>query len=69
MFSQIELLRSTLPFLNIQIDGGINATTVDEAARAGANVIVAGSGIFRAESPENAVKVLRAAVDKVVVSG
>eukprot|EP01083_Nonionella_stella_P070454 188509_1 len=63
---KISRLRARFPALNIQIDGGINAETVEAAARAGANVIVAGSGIFRAEIPEKAVKVLRGAVEIVL---
>jgi ribulose-phosphate 3-epimerase len=33
--------------IDIEVDGGINAETVAEVARAGANAIVAGSGIFK----------------------
>ena len=40
----------------------MNEKTIEEAAEAGANVIVAGSGIFKAESPAEAKAVLRNAV-------
>ena len=33
--------------LDIEVDGGIDARTVDAAARAGANVFVAGNAVFR----------------------
>jgi ribulose-phosphate 3-epimerase len=33
--------------IDLEVDGGINADTVDRIARAGANAIVAGSGVFR----------------------
>jgi ribulose-phosphate 3-epimerase len=33
--------------IDIEVDGGINAETVDAVARAGANAIVAGSGVFK----------------------
>jgi ribulose-phosphate 3-epimerase len=33
--------------INLEVDGGINATTVALVAEAGANVIVAGSGVFK----------------------
>ena len=33
--------------IHIEVDGGINADTVSEVARAGANAIVAGSGVFK----------------------
>jgi len=50
MTGKIELLRSqlartSLP-VDIQVDGGIKADNVAEVVRAGANVIVSGSGIF-----------------------
>ncbi len=33
--------------IDLEVDGGINADTVAEVARAGANAIVAGSGVFK----------------------
>jgi ribulose-phosphate 3-epimerase len=33
--------------IDIEVDGGVNAETVDAVARAGANAIVAGSGVFK----------------------
>jgi ribulose-phosphate 3-epimerase len=33
--------------IDLEVDGGINAETVDQVARAGANAIVAGSGVFK----------------------
>ncbi|WP_088348713.1 MULTISPECIES: ribulose-phosphate 3-epimerase [Rhodomicrobium] len=33
--------------IDLEVDGGINADTVDQVARAGANAIVAGSGVFK----------------------
>ena len=35
--------------LDIQVDGGINTKTAEEAKRAGASVLVAGTGLFRSE--------------------
>ncbi|HEY7586528.1 MAG TPA: ribulose-phosphate 3-epimerase [Candidatus Deferrimicrobiaceae bacterium] len=50
MTGKIELLRSQLARtglpVDIQVDGGIKADNVAEVVRAGANVIVSGSGIF-----------------------
>ncbi len=34
--------------LNIEVDGGINETTADIVKKAGANVLVAGTGLFKA---------------------
>lgn len=45
--------------LDIQVDGGINASTVAVAAQAGANVFVAGSAVFGAEDAAAAIAKLR----------
>lgn len=42
-----EAERLGLEGLHIQVDGGIGPTTAPPAARAGANVLVAGSSVFR----------------------
>jgi len=49
--------------IDIQVDGGINPTTVSTCVAAGANVIVAGYGIYRAPNGDyaTAIKTLRAA--------
>ena len=46
----------------LQVDGGINEETAPLAARAGADVFVAGSAIFHAEDPLAAARSIRAAV-------
>jgi ribulose-phosphate 3-epimerase len=33
--------------MNIQVDGGLGPDTIDVAAKAGANMIVAGSSVFK----------------------
>ncbi|MDD6021054.1 MAG: ribulose-phosphate 3-epimerase [Oscillospiraceae bacterium] len=43
----------------IQVDGGISLKTIAEAAKAGANVFVAGSAVFGAESPKDMIAELR----------
>jgi len=45
--------------LDIQVDGGIDDTTVTQAALAGANVFVAGSYVFGAADPADAVDRLK----------
>ncbi len=45
--------------LAIQVDGGISLETIERAAEAGATVFVAGSAVYGAESPEDAVAALR----------
>jgi ribulose-phosphate 3-epimerase len=57
---KIAALRARCPELDIQVDGGVNARTVGAAARAGANVIVAGSAVFGASDAAAAIAFLRA---------
>ncbi len=44
----------------LQVDGGISASTIAQAAEAGADTFVAGSAVFGADDPENAIAGLRA---------
>ena len=43
----------------VEIDGGINADTIEQAAEAGVDCFVAGSAVFSAEDPAAAVESLR----------
>ncbi|KAK2746881.1 RIBULOSE-phosphate 3-epimerase [Onygenales sp. PD_40] len=61
---KVKALREKYPDLNIEVDGGLGEGTVDQAAEAGANVIVAGSAVFNAQDPAQAIAMLREAVDK-----
>ncbi len=45
--------------ISVEVDGGINAETAALAAKAGAEILVAGSYIFSAESAERAIKSLK----------
>jgi len=45
--------------LRIEVDGGVNATTIEAAAEAGADVFVAGSAVYGADDPAAAVAALR----------
>lgn len=51
MMPKLTLLRSRYPHLDLQVDGGINLETVKAAAKAGANVFVAGSAVFKSADP------------------
>jgi len=43
----------------IEVDGGINASTASESVAAGANLLVAGTSIFRATDVEGEISQLR----------
>ena len=51
--------KNGFPGIDIEVDGGINVKNVGDVIRAGANVIVAGSAVFRAADPAEAVKKLK----------
>lgn len=46
--------------LFLEVDGGINADTIEQAAEAGADVFVAGSAVYGADDPAQAIAALRA---------
>ena len=49
--------------MDIQVDGGLNLATVEVAARAGANCIVAGSAVFKSDRPAEVISALRDGVE------
>lgn len=59
MMPKVKSLRQRFPSLLIQVDGGIDTSTISIVAEAGANVIVSGSGVFGAPSPADAIKTMR----------
>ena len=61
---KVKALREKYPDLNIEVDGGLAEGTIDQAADAGANVIVAGSAVFGAKDPAGVIDVLRGSVEK-----
>lgn len=63
MMPKVQSLRKRYPNLNIEVDGGLSEKTVDTAADAGANVIVAGSAVFGAQDPAHVIAKLREAVE------
>jgi ribulose-phosphate 3-epimerase len=59
-----ELVERRKPGCDVEVDGGIDATTASLVVRAGATVLVAGSSIFNdRDGVAGAMKRLRAAID------
>ncbi|MFB7780411.1 ribulose-phosphate 3-epimerase [Streptomyces bauhiniae] len=50
----------------LQVDGGVSAETIERCAEAGADVFVAGSAVYGAKDPAEAVRVLRAQADRAI---
>jgi ribulose-phosphate 3-epimerase len=45
--------------VRVQVDGGVDADTIEAAARAGADAFVAGTAVYHADDPAAAVQALR----------
>jgi len=54
-----ELRRLAGQDFDIEIDGGVSLSNIKEVLDAGANVIVAGSAIYRAKEPSEAIRLLK----------
>ncbi|OQB48289.1 MAG: Ribulose-phosphate 3-epimerase [Firmicutes bacterium ADurb.Bin153] len=54
-----ELVAASGRNIMIEVDGGVNSKTAEKVRRAGADVLVAGTYIFRAEDAEAAIRTLR----------
>lgn len=68
MVGKIELLRTQLSrsglAVDIEVDGGIKADNVAEVVKAGANVIVSGSGIFGTKDYEKTIAKMKENIRK-----
>ena len=54
-----QMKKQLNPALLIEVDGGVDLNNADRIIRAGANVLVAGSSIFKAEDPISAIAALK----------
>ncbi|GER46791.1 ribulose-phosphate 3-epimerase [Striga asiatica] len=63
MMDKVRTLRKKYPSLDIEVDGGLGPSTIDMAADAGANCIVAGNSVFGAPDPSHVISLMRKSVD------
>ena len=63
MIQKVRHLRSLCPSLHIEVDGGLGPDTIDQVAEAGANMIVAGSSVFKGD-PAKVILQLRRSIEK-----
>lgn len=61
---KVRALKAARPALLVEVDGGISEATVQQAVRAGADVCVSGSAIFKQQDYDAALQRLRAAAEK-----
>jgi ribulose-phosphate 3-epimerase len=53
--------------VRIEVDGGVGADTIEQAAEAGADAFVAGTAVYGADDPAEAVRKLRALAQRTTV--
>lgn len=56
---KIEALREINKDIDIEVDGGVNPETIKIASKAGANIFVAGSAVFKSENPAETIALLK----------
>jgi ribulose-phosphate 3-epimerase len=59
-----EIIKLSKKEILLEVDGGINGDTAADVIDAGANVLVAGTSIFKADSIQSAISSLRTATKK-----
>eukprot|EP00929_Paragymnodinium_shiwhaense_P045525 TRINITY_DN23255_c0_g1_i1.p1 TRINITY_DN23255_c0_g1~~TRINITY_DN23255_c0_g1_i1.p1 ORF type:complete len:295 (-),score=63.71 TRINITY_DN23255_c0_g1_i1:290-1090(-) len=64
MMDKVRTVRAKYPTMDIEVDGGVKVHTVDEAAKAGANMIVSGTGVFKVDDMSFAISTMKRSVEK-----
>lgn len=60
---KVRELRNRFPKKDLQVDGGVGPKTIDQCTKAGANVAVAGTAVFRADDVKQAISDMRYSID------
>ncbi|CAE7256197.1 unnamed protein product [Symbiodinium pilosum] len=63
MMEKVRFVRAKYPDKDIEVDGGVKVHTVDEAAKAGANMIVSGTGVYKVDDMALAIATMRRSVE------
>ena len=61
--AKVRTVRGRYAEKDIEVDGGLKPATVDEAAKAGANMIVSGSGVFKAPDMAAAISTMKRSLE------
>ena len=56
---KIREIKARFPHIKVQVDGGVNRSTIRLCAQAGADIAVAGTAVFGAEDPQKEMERLR----------
>lgn len=57
--AKIQQLRELKPDINISVDGGVSLGNAAALIAAGANVLVAGGGVFKMDDKQAAIRALQ----------
>ena len=60
--SKVAAIRERYPNMDIEVDGGVKPATIEHVAKAGANLIVSGSGVYKAKDMAQSINLMRDAV-------
>ena len=66
MMSKVEYLRERYRDLDIEVDGGVGPTTINECAKAGANMIVSGTAVLKSDNPRQTINLMRNSVEDAI---
>uniref|UniRef100_A0A336LCE8 Ribulose-phosphate 3-epimerase n=1 Tax=Culicoides sonorensis TaxID=179676 RepID=A0A336LCE8_CULSO len=64
--TKVKWLRDNYPELNIEVDGGVGPSTIEQCAQSGANWIVSGTAVIKADDQKAVIRTLKETVQHVV---
>lgn len=64
--TKVQWLREHYPELDIEVDGGVGLDTIEQCAKAGANMIVSGTAIIRSGDQKGVISHLRSCVQNAI---
>lgn len=63
---KVKELRQQYPELNIEVDGGVGPSSIEQCAQAGANWIVSGTAIINADDQKSVIRTLKETVQHAI---
>jgi ribulose-phosphate 3-epimerase len=66
MLSKVKFLRDNYPLLNIEVDGGVGLSNVQQCACNGANMIVSGTAIINSPNRKETISLMKSQVENAI---